>query len=136
MKRTKIFLITGFLGIFLVGISLSLLFVKNTFGSNIFASLKRDCVPYNIFIEKGDTEYIAVIRWSTKKECVGFVQYGSVRDNLSSVGVDQTNKVRSKSHEVKLEKLLTTQRYYFLINSDEVAYGYNGKSLDFSLSDL
>lgn len=136
MKRTKIFLITGFLGIFLVGLSLSLLFVKNTFGSNIFASLKRDCVPYNIFIDKGDAEYTVVIKWSTKKECVGFVQYGSVRDNLTSVGVDQTNKVRSKSHEVKLEKLLTTQRYYFLINSDEVAYGYNGKSLDFSLSEL
>jgi len=136
MKRTKIFLITGFLGIFLVGLSLSLLFVKNTFGSNIFASLKRDCVPYNIFIDKGDAEYTVVIKWSTKKECVGFVQYGSVRDNLTSVGVDQTNKVRSKSHEVKLEKLLTTQRYYFLINSEEVAYGYNGKSLDFSLSEL
>ena len=136
MKRTKIFLITGFLGIFLVGLSLSLLFVKNTFGSNIFASLKRDCVPYNIFIDKGDAEYTVVIKWSTKKVCVGFVQYGSVRDNLTSVGVDQTNKVRSKSHEVKLEKLLTTQRYYFLINSEEVAYGYNGKSLDFSLSEL
>lgn len=136
MKRTKIFLITGFLGIFIVGLSLSLLFVKNTFGSNIFASLKRDCVPYNIFIEKGEQEYSAVVRWSTRKECVGFVQYGSQRDNLGLVGVDQTNRVRSKVHEVTLEKLLTTQRYYFLINSDEVAYGYNGKAVDFSLADL
>ncbi len=136
MKRTKVFLITGFLGIFLVGISLSLLFVKNTFGSNIFASLKRDCVPYNIFIEKGDSEYTAIIRWSTKKECVGFVQYGNVRDNLNLVGVDQTNKVRSKAHEVKLEKLLTSQKYYFLINSDEVTYGSGGKALDFSLTEL
>ncbi len=136
MKRTKIFLITGFFGIFIVGLSLSLLFVKNTFGSNIFASLKRDCVPYNIFIEKGEQEYTAIVKWSTKKECVGFVQYGDNRDNLVMVGVDQTNKVRSKTHEVKLEKLLTTQRYYLLINSDEVTYGYNGKALDFSLADL
>lgn len=136
MKRTKIFLITGFLGVLLVGVSLSLLFVKNTFGSNIFTSLKRDCVPYNIFIQKGDAEYTAVIKWSTKKECVGFVQYGSVRDNLTLVGVDQTNKVQSKVHEVKLEKLLISQKYYFLINSDEVTYGSGGKALDFSLTEL
>ncbi len=136
MKRTKVFLITGFLGIFLVGLSLSLLFVKNTFGSDIFASLKKDCVPYNIFIEKGEQDYMAVIKWNTKKECVGFVQYGNQRDNLNLVAVDQINKVRSKTHEVKIEKLLTSQKYYLLINSDEVAYGYNGKALDFSLEGL
>lgn len=136
MKRTKVFLTTGFLGIFLVELSLSLIFVKNTFGSNIFASLKKDCVPYNIFIEKGEQEYTAVIKWNTKKECVGFVQYGNQRDNLNLVAVDQINKVRSKTHEVKVEKLLTSQKYYFLINSDEVAYGYNGKALDFFLGSL
>jgi hypothetical protein len=136
MKRTRVFLITGFLGIFLVGLSLSLMFVKRTFGSSIFALPKSDCIPYNIFIEKGEQEYTAIIKWSTKKECVGFVQYGNQRDNLNLVAVDQINKVRSRTHEVKIEKLLTSQKYYFLINSDEVAYGYNGKALDFSLGSL
>jgi hypothetical protein len=76
------------------------------------------------------------ITWSTKKECVGFVQYGSQRENMNSVAVDQKNKVKSKTHEVTIEKLLTTQKYYFLVNSDDTSYGYNGTALDFSLKDL
>jgi len=136
MKRTKIFLITGVLGIIMVGISLSLLFVKNTFGAGIFNSFKRDCVPYNIFVEKGEDDFSVNIKWSTRKECVGFVQYGSQRDNLGSVAIDQVNKVRSKTHEVNIQKLLTTQKYYFLVISDDVSYGYSGKAIDFSLENL
>jgi len=120
----------------MVGIATTLIFVKNTFGSDLFAIVKKDCVPYNIFVEKGDQEYAVRIEWSTKKECVGFIQYGSQRDNLNLVVVDQTNKVKSKSHEVVIEKLLTTQKYYFLVNSDDVAYGYNGTALDFSIQNL
>ncbi len=136
MKRTKIFLITGVLGIIMVGISLSLLFVKNTFGAGIFNSFKRDCVPYNIFVGKGEDDFSVNIKWSTRKECVGFVQYGSQRDNLGSVAIDQVNKVRSKTHEVNIQKLLTTQKYYFLVISDDVSYGYSGKAIDFSLENL
>ena len=136
MKRTRIFLITGVLGIIMVGISLSLLFVKNTFGAGIFNSFKRDCVPYNIFVEKGGDDFSVKIKWSTRKECVGFVQYGNQRDNLGSVAIDQVNKVRSKNHEVTIQKLLTTQKYYFLVISDDVSYGYSGKAIDFSLQNL
>lgn len=136
MRSSKLFIITAFLGLFIVGITSSLLFVRNTFGSDIFALAKKDCVPYNIFVEKGAQEYSTQITWSTKKECVGFVQYSSQRDNLNLVAIDQKNKVKSKTHEVVIEKLLTTQKYYFLINSDNVAYGYNGTALDFSLENL
>jgi hypothetical protein len=136
MKKSRLFIITGFLGLFLVGMATTLIFVKNTFGSDIFATTKKDCVPYNIFVKKGEQEYSVVISWSTKKECLGFVQYGSQRDSLSSVGVDQKNRVKSKTHEVVLEKLLTTQKYYFLVNSDDTSYGYNGTALDFSIKNL
>ena len=136
MKRSRLFVITGFLGLFIVGIATTLLFVKNTFGSDILATEKKDCVPYNIFVEKGEQEYSVKVSWSTKKECLGFVQYGSQRDSLNLVVVDQKNKVKAKTHEVVIEKLLTTQKYYFLVNSDDIAYGYNGTALDFSIKDL
>jgi len=136
MKKSNVFLITGFLGLFIVGIATTLLFVRNTFGADIFATSEKDCVPYNIFVAKGSQEYSVKITWSTKKECVGFVQYGSQRDSLNLVIVDQKNEVRSKSHEVEIEKLLTTQKYYFLVNSDNMTYGYNGTALDFSIKDL
>lgn len=136
MRSSKLFIITGFLGLSLIGVASTLLFVKNTFGSDIFAVAQKDCVPYNIFLEKGEQEFSTRITWSTRKECVGFVQYSSQRDNLNLVAIDQKNKVNSKVHEVIIEKLLTTQKYYFLINSDNVAYGYNGTALDFSLENL
>jgi len=136
MKKSRLFIITGFFGLFLVGIATTLIFVKNTFGSDILSNTNRDCVPYNIFVTKGDQEYSVKISWSTKKDCMGFIQYGGQRETLSSVGIDQKNKVQSKEHEIILEKLLTTQKYYFLVNSDNTAYGYNGTALDFSIKDL
>lgn len=136
MKSKKFFFITGAIGVVLIGLASTLLFVKNSFGSNIFSSSDRGCVPYNIFVSKGNADYSVKIVWSTLNECVGFVQYGSQRDSINLVGVDQKYKVKSKSHEVVLEKLLTTQKYYFLINSDDVAYGYNGTAIDFSLANL
>jgi hypothetical protein len=136
LKKSRLFIITGFFGLFLVGIATTLIFVKNTFGSDILAISKKDCVPYNIFVVKGEQEYSAKVSWSTKKECMGFIQYGGQREALNSVGVDQKNPVQSKEHEVVLEKLLTTQKYYFLVNSDNTAYGYNGTALDFLIKDL
>lgn len=136
MKKSKLFLITGILGLFIVGIATTLIFVKNTFGSDLFAVEKKDCVPYNIFVEKGEQEYAVKITWSTKKDCVGFIQYGSQRDGLNQVAIDQENKVKSKTHEIVVEQLLSTQKYYFLVNSDDVAYGYNGTALDFSIQNL
>lgn len=137
MKSKKFFFITGLVGVIIVGFSSTLLFVKNSFGSNIFSSNgDRGCVPYNIFVNKGDASYSVKITWSTKNECVGFVEYGSQRDSLDLVGIDQKNKVKSKSHEVVLEQLLTTQRYYFIINSADTTYGYNGAAIDFSLANL
>ena len=136
MKKSRLFIITGFFGLFLVGIATTLIFVKNTFGSDILATSKKDCVPYNIFVAKADQEYAVKISWSTKKECMGFVQYGGQRETLNSIGIDQKNPVQSKEHEVVLEKLLTTQKYYFLVNSDNTAYGYNGTALDFLLKEL
>lgn len=136
MLSKKTFILTGFVGILLVGISSCILFVNTTFGSDILALAEKSCVPYNVFVEKGSAEYSVKINWNTRKECVGFIQYGSDRNNLDLVGVDLENKAKSKIHSVTIEKLLTTQRYYFLINSDEKSYGYNGSALDFSLENL
>jgi hypothetical protein len=136
MRRNKVFLITGVFGLVLVVVSCTLIFVKNTFGFDIFSLSNRDCVPYNVFVTKGDNDYSVNISWSTRKECVGFIQYGSQRDGLNSVAVDQVNKVKSKSHLVSITTLLTSQKYYYLVNSDDVAYGFNGSALDFSISSL
>lgn len=136
MLSKKTFILTGFLGILLVGVSSCVLFVNNTFGSDIFALAEKSCIPYNVFVEKGSSDYSVKISWNTRKECLGFIQYGSTRDNLNLVAVDLENKAKSKTHEVTIEKLLTTQYYYFLINSDDKSYGSNGSALDFSLENL
>lgn len=136
MLNKKTFILTGVIGILLVGVSSTLILVKNTFGSSIFDTSNKDCVPYNVFVKKGDTDYSVTISWSTRKECVGFVQYGNSRDELDLVAVDLTNKTMAKSHSVIIDQLFPTQKYYFLINSNESSYGYNGTALDFSLSSL
>jgi hypothetical protein len=135
-SNNKFFIITGIFGLVLVVVSSCLIFVKNSFGFDVFASSNRDCVPYNVFVSKGDNNYSVDISWSTRKDCVGFIQYGNQRDSLNSVAIDQKNKVKSNAHEVIVDDLLTSEKYYFLVNSDDVAYGYNGSAIDFSIKNL
>lgn len=97
---------------------------------------KKDCVPYNVFIMKGENDFSVDITWSTKADCLGFIVYGRDRGSLNMIAVDRVNKSRSQEHIVTLEQLLTTETYYFLINSQEQAYGKDGVPLEFVLEDL
>lgn len=132
----KVFYILGVFGLLLVSIS-GVLFISNNFSHlNILGAVSDDCVPYNVFVQRGSKNYSVNISWSTKAECIGFVQYGRSRDNLDMVGIDVINTRKSREHNVTLEQLLTTETYYFLINSQEQAYGHSGVPLEFVLGDL
>jgi len=122
--------------IVVVSISVVLLLKQNVKSFDTLFVVPDDCTPYNLFVLKGEEEFSAKIRWETKGKCMGFVQYGLDRNSLEKVGIDLVNEYRSQKHEVVLEKLLTKDRYYFLINSDNVGFGNNGKPLEFILENL
>ena len=135
LNRKKFYILGG-IAILLIAVSSVLLITTNVVGFDILGSTNNDCVPYNVFVRKGSKNFSVDILWSTRAECIGFVQYGKNRDNLDMVAVDVVNTRKSNEHKVTIEKLLTTERYYFLINSQEQAYGNNGVPLEFVLDDL
>jgi hypothetical protein len=137
MKRNKKRLyIAGISLIVMIGIVSIFLVTRNAADFDIAGVSERDCVPYNVFVMKGEEDFSVDIEWSTKAECVGFVIYGRDRGNLDMVVVDRVNKSQSKEHIVTLEQLLTTESYYFLINSQEQVYGNEGVPLEFILEEL
>jgi hypothetical protein len=134
-KRRRVFILVG-IAVLLISISSVLLITTNVIGFDILGTTSNDCVPYNVFVRRGPRNYSVEIVWATKAECVGFVQYGKSRDNLDMVGIDLINTRKSREHSVTIEQLLTTETYYFLINSQEQAYGNNGVPLEFVLENL
>lgn len=132
----KLFIITAIVSFFVVVISTGIILTKGVSSFDILSYMKRDCVPYNVFVSKGDADYSVKISWRTKAKCIGFVIYGNERENLNFVGVDLENSVKSKEHTVVLEKLVSSDKYYFLINSEEKGYGFNGSQIEFSLENL
>jgi hypothetical protein len=135
-KNKKRIYIVGLSLIIVASIVSILLVTRNVVGFDIAGVSQRDCVPYNVFVMKGDSDFSVDISWSTKAECVGFVLYGRDRGNLDMVAVDRVNRSKSKEHVVTLEQLLTTETYYFLIDSQEQAYGNEGIPLEFVLENL
>jgi hypothetical protein len=136
MNKRNIFYILGLLGIITISISSVLLLTRNVISFDVIGVSNRDCVPYNVFIRRGEREHSVDVEWSTKAECVGFIQYGRDRSNLDLVSVDLENRSKSKEHIVNIDQLLSSEIYYFLINSQEQAYGHNGVPLEFVMENL
>lgn len=124
------------LAFILLGSGLFLLFSKDTGELEVKGIAGKDCVPYNIFVMPGENDYSVEISWKTRSECLGFVLYGQDRGNLDMVGVDLVNKSSSREHNVTIEGLLRRERYYFLVNSQDQAYGNNGSPLEFVIENL
>jgi hypothetical protein len=120
----------------LLGVGLFLLFSKDIEKLEVKGIAERDCVPYNIFVMPGDNDYSVEISWKTRSECLGFVLYGQDRGNLDMVGVDLVNASSSREHNVTVDGLLRRERYYFLVNSQDQAYGNNGSPLEFVIENL
>jgi len=135
MSKKIFFLIVGIVFV-VVSLSIFILFKKNVGGFDTLFVSQEDCTPFNLFVTKGDEEFSAKIVWETKGECMGFVQYGLNREDLDRVGMDFLNGYRSKKHEIVLDKLLTKEKYYYLINSDGKAFGNNGRPLELVLNNL
>lgn len=134
--KTNMFLITAVVGVVLVSISGVLLVVKNVSGFDMFGSTKYDCVPYNVLVQKGSKDFSVDITWSTKQKCFGFVQYGTDTNDIKMIGVDTTSEYKTKRHTVTIEKIASSERYFFLINSENQTYGNGGVPLEFTLSSL
>lgn len=120
----------------IVSISVVLLLKKNADSFDSLFVSQNSCTPYNLFVTKEENDFSVKITWETKAKCLGFVQYGMNNKNLDKVGIDLVYGYRSQRHEVVLEKLLTKERYYFLVNSNNVAFGTNGRPLEFIIENL
>ena len=133
-KKKKIYILSV-MALLLLASGLFLLFSKGD-ELEVKGIAEKDCVPYNIFVMLGENDYSVEISWKTRSECLGFVLYGQNRGNLDMVGVDLVNKSSSKDHNVTIDGLLRKERYYFLVNSQDQAYGNNGSPLEFVIEDL
>lgn len=134
-KKKKIYILSV-VAFLLLGTGLFLLFSKDDEELEVKGVAGKDCVPYNIFVMPSDMEYSVEISWKTRSECLGFVLYGRDRGNLDMVAVDLVNESSSKDHNVTIDALLRKERYYFLVNSQDQAYGNNGSPLEFVIEDL
>ena len=132
INNPKLLYILGGIATVLVGTLF--LFVFKVQGSNSSREISG-CIPYNVDIYKGEKDYQAIVEWSTKEKCLGFVVYGDDRKDLDLVSID-TGDLSSKHHRVELNSLLSTKLYYFVINSGDINYGNSGIPLSFSLSSL
>ena len=132
----NVFIILGVVSFVVTILSSVMLFVKEASSMDLVGYIRRDCVPYNVFVQKGEKDYSVKISWSTKADCVGFVLYGNNSTSLDLVAVDLTNKAKSINHEVVLESILSAESYYFLINSGEKSYGSSGSPIIFSSDSL
>lgn len=132
----RVFIILGGISFLVTILSSVMLFVKEANSIDLVGYIKRDCVPYNVFVQKGEKEYSVEISWSTKADCIGFVLYGNSSNSLDLVAVDLKNKAKTTNHEVVLESILSSESYYFLINSGEKSYGSNGSPVIFSFDSL
>jgi hypothetical protein len=129
-SKTTVIIILSCVLVVLGVITLFAFKVKGSNGTDFIS----ECVPYNVVITKGD-EYEAIIEWKTEENCLGYVSYGSDRENLDFLSLDVDN-LSSKEHIVVIDKLLPSQTYFFIINSGEGTYGNKGLPLSFSLSSL
>lgn len=134
-NKKKIYILS-LLAFILLGSGLFLLFSKDTGELEVKGITGKDCVPYNIFVMPGENDYSVEISWKTRSECLGFILYGQDRGNLDMVGVDLVNESSSRDHNVTIEGLLRRERYYFLVNSQDQAYGNNGSPLEFVIENL
>ena len=134
-NKKKIYILSV-LAFILLGTGLFLMFSKDSEELEVKGIAGKDCVPYNIFVMPGDTDYSVEIFWKTGSECLGFVLYGQDRGNLDMVAIDLVNESSSKEHNVTIDGLLRKERYYFLVNSQDQAYGNNGSPLEFVIENL
>jgi hypothetical protein len=132
-------ILIGVMSVAGIGLMLSSLFIfikREVGGFDLFNSGIDECTPYNVFVSKGEQEYSVEISWQTKGMCLGYVQYGKDSNSLDLIGVDLVNDVNAKEHTVVLEKLLTKQKYFFVVRSEDVTYGFEGIPLEFKIADL
>ena len=133
--KKKIYILFS-LAVLLLSVGLFLLFSKDVDDIEVKGVSGKDCVPYNIFVMPGETDYSVEISWKTRSECLGFILYGKDSGNLDMVAVDLVNKSSSRDHNVSIDGLLRKERYYFLVNSQDQAYGNNGSPLEFIIENL
>jgi len=116
-------------------ISGCLLFLLGGIGVILISKGSSSCMPINIFLSK-EGDNIVRISWETKDSCLGYVLYGDSSYEIERVAVNPKNLEKSRKHEVIVPNLLSTNTYYFIVVSDELPYGKNGKAIAFSSGDI
>ena len=131
----SIFIGTSIFSVVVIFFASIILFREDVNSFNLFG-FSDDCTPYNVFVEKGSKNYTVKVSWRTRGKCSGFVQYGLDGDKLDSLSLDHEGGDSGRIHESELNGIVSTQKYYYLINSNGQSYGSSGMPLNFIPSNL
>ena len=93
------------------------------------------CRPINVFISK-EGDHGINIEWETEKKCLGYVLYGESAYEIERVAVNTENLDKSTKHQISISGLLSTTTYYFIVISDDNAYGSSGNPISLLLEDI
>jgi hypothetical protein len=95
----------------------------------------RSCIPINVMAKKRGDNSIE-ISWETEAYCLGYILYGDNGYEIERVGINPEKLGKSKTHEIVIENLLSTNTYYFMVVSNEKPFGRNGKPIVLSLDHI
>lgn len=119
MKNEKIPTILGLIAV-TVGLIAGVLVVEQRQTIKLFAS--ADATPKNVRITNIDSSSFTV-SWTTTKQSVGFVKWGSQKDSLPNKTSDEDSLNHVHSHTVT--NLLPSTTYYFILVSEDTMFDNN-----------
>ena len=85
--------------------------------------------PTNMRIsEVTDTSF--TVEWKTREAVSGYVKYGPTSSSINLMAQDERGTSPSKRHKVMVSGLSRGQKYYFIVMSDEIAFGRDGVPME------
>lgn len=120
-KNNKIPTILGII-ILLVGTFAGVFFLNMTQVFRIGAD--ANSAPLDVRVSN-ITDSSVTVSWTTAKETVGFVTFGSSASSINKVEKESENDLKFFNHSVNLSGLSPKTAYYFKINSDGTTFDNN-----------
>jgi len=111
------------------GMFAGVFFLRNAQVFRIGAS--ADAAPKDIRISN-ITDSSVTITWSTDKQTVGMLNWGSKENDTSRLEIEDSNNQKYYNHNISLTGLTANTNYFYKINSDGTAFDNGGISWKFT----
>ena len=121
----------------IIGVILLLVGVLGVLGINTaktyLSGASGDTTPKNVLAKVGDDGKSATITWSTDKETMGVVEYGTTPASLLLRAPESDQNI---SHSVSLSPLKAGTNYYFRIKVGDQEYDNDGIPYSFKTKEI